>query len=242
MTNVSLSLPAGGNLNVGSTERWISGAGGALLALLGLTRRSGGGVALAAAGGLLLYRGLTGRCPAYARLGIGEFNPLRITRAITINRPRDEVYGFWRAMENFPRFMRHLESVRPLDGNRSHWRARGPKGLGTIEWEAEMVEERAGERLAWRSLPGSQVENSGCVTFADALHGQGTEIRVEIDYTPPAGKAKQAVAHLFNPAFSQMIQEDIRRCKQLLETGEIPTIEGQPAGRRQSFCRQESAP
>jgi len=150
---------------------------------------------------------------------------IRVEQATTINRSIDEVYQFWRNFENFPRFMRHLESVQQLSGTISRWRAKGPAGI-SVEWEAEMIEERDHEWIAWRSLEGANVPNSGSVRFRRAPGARGTEIRVQLQYSPPAGALGQGIAWLFGEEPSQQIHEDLHRAKQLLETGEIPLSDG----------------
>ncbi len=221
--------------NVGQTERLLSVTGGALLTYLGAKSRSPGRMALALTGGALVVRGLSGYCPVNKAIGrdttAAPANGLRITESVTINRPRQVVYGFWRRLENLPRFMKHLRAVRQLGPKRSHWEARLPGDVGTLDWEAEITAEEPDTRLAWHSLPGSQVENEGEVWFADAPGNRGTELHAIISYRPPAGALGQAAASLFNEVFAQLVKEDLRRVKQLLETGELPTIEGQPAGR-----------
>lgn len=150
---------------------------------------------------------------------------IRVEQVTTINRPVDEVYRFWREFQNFPRFMRNLESVHVADNRRSRWRAKGPAGM-TVEWEAEMIEDREPEWIAWRSLEGADVPNSGSVRFRQAPGARGTELRVQMEYHPPAGKLGRTVAWLFGSDPEQQVREDLRRCKQLLETGEIPLSEG----------------
>lgn len=150
---------------------------------------------------------------------------VRIERVTTINKPVHEVYEFWRQFQNFPRFMRHIESVEVLGDRRSRWRAKAPAGR-TVEWEAEILEDRQDEWIAWRSLPGSQIENSGSVRFAPAPGGRGTEVRVQLQYSPPAGRFGRGIAWLFGEEPEQQIHEDLRRFKQLMETGEIPLSDG----------------
>ena len=219
-------------INVGQSERLVSLLGGGLLTWYGLSRRSTGGMALAILGGGLLYRGATGHCTAYATMGIdtnGEKGaPLHITETITIERPRGEIYDFWRDLENIPTFMRYVETVRVEDDRRVTWTARVPGDLGTLTWETEITDDRPGERIAWHTLPGSDIEESGAVSFEDAPGERGTVVRLELDYRPP-GMGRLA-GKLLNPLFSQMLREDIRRFKSLMETGEVPTIEGQPSG------------
>jgi uncharacterized membrane protein len=150
---------------------------------------------------------------------------IRVEQVTTINRPVDEVYHFWREFQNFPRFMRHLESVQTTSGRRSQWRAKGPAGV-TVEWEAEMIEDRESEWIAWRSLEGSDVPNSGSIRFQRAPGARGTELRVQMEYRPPAGRLGRGVAWLFGADPEQQIREDLRRAKQLLETGEVTLSEG----------------
>ena len=145
---------------------------------------------------------------------------VHVTETITIRRPRQEVYGFWRNFENLPRFMAHLESVQVLDNNRSRWKAKAPAGT-SVEWEAETVEDRPNELIAWRSLPDAQVPNSGTVRFKDAPGDRGTEVHVELRYQPPGGKIGALVAKLFGEEPQQQVKGDLRRFKQVMEIGEI---------------------
>ncbi|GAB3042428.1 SRPBCC family protein [Spirosoma pulveris] len=233
-------------INVGNTERVWSMAGGALLATYGLRRGSFGGLLLASLGGFMIYRGASGYCPMNQALGRNTAEPttpnqvvdsIEITKSLTINKPRQEVYAYWRQLENLPRFMFHLSEVRQLDNNRSHWVAKLSDGLlaktlGTVEWDAEILEEVENERLVWKSVADARIDNAGEVRFVDAPNGQGTEVHAFIAYRPPAGQVGGVLMKLFNPAFAQLIKQDLRRFKQLLETGEIATIEGQPSGRK----------
>jgi uncharacterized membrane protein len=150
---------------------------------------------------------------------------VRVERTTTINRSVDEVYRFWRNFENFPRFMRHLVSVETLGGRRSRWKATGPAGI-TVQWDADVIEEVEGQRLSWRSVEGSQIENSGSVQFAPAPGGRGTEVRVQLEYRPPAGRLGQGLAWLFGEEPEQQVHQDLHRFKQLMETGEIPLSDG----------------
>lgn len=161
----------------------------------------------------------------------GRTTALEIDEAVTVNKPREEVYSFWRELENLPRFMRHIESVEALDEKRSRWTARVPKGLGTITWEAEITEDEPNERIAWRSLAGADIQNAGTVRFKDAPEGRGTEVHAQIRYRPPAGDVGALVTRLLDPANEQMVREDVRRFKHILEAGEAPSIEGQPTGK-----------
>jgi uncharacterized membrane protein len=151
---------------------------------------------------------------------------VRVERVITINRPIDEVYQFWRAFENLPQFMRHLESVETRPGGRSRWRAKAPAGF-SVEWEAEILQDRESDWIAWRSIEGSEVQNSGSVRFKAAPGARGTEVRVQLQYSPPAGMFGRTIAKLFGEAPEQQIEEDLDRFKQLMEAGEISASDGQ---------------
>jgi uncharacterized membrane protein len=230
-----------GSRNVGANERIASAAGGSLLALYGLSRGSLTGLGLAAAGAALVYRGVTGHCHLYGSLGVSTADRpgpatsvragrgVRVDQAVTVNEPAEELFHFWRDFANLHRFMKHLVSLRP-DGERSHWVARGPAGM-TVKWDAEIVNERPNELIAWRSLPGSEVDNAGSVHFTPAPAGRGTVVRVELKYDPPAGRLGAAVARLFGEEPTRQVREDLRRFKQLIEAGEIPTTRGQTSCR-----------
>jgi uncharacterized membrane protein len=148
---------------------------------------------------------------------------------VTILRPREELYRFWRDFSNLPRIMRHLQSVQTTGDGRSHWVARGPLGI-PIEWDAEIITERENELIGWRSVGDSEVDTAGSVHFTSAPGDRGTEVRVVLKYDPPAGKLGSAVAWLLGKAPDQQIREDLRRFKWVMETSTVPTIEGQPHG------------
>lgn len=145
---------------------------------------------------------------------------IRTKRSITVNRPVEEVYDFWRSLENLPRFMRHLESVTVTGDGRSHWVAKAPAGQ-SVEWDAETTEDRPNELISWRSLPGSDVYNAGTVRFMAAPGDRGTEVRVELEYDPPFGKLASKVAMLFREEPGQQVHDDLRHLKQVMEVGEI---------------------
>ena len=158
---------------------------------------------------------------------------VRVTKAIMINRPSEELYRFWRNLQNLPRFMTQVESVQVTGEKRSHWMAQGPGGK-RVEWDAEIVEDRPNQLIAWRSLEDADVPNRGSVRFEPAPGGRGTVVKVELQYNPPGGVIAATVAKLFGQAPEQQVQEDLRRFKRLIEIGEIITTEGQPAGRASS--------
>lgn len=158
---------------------------------------------------------------------------LQLRRTVTVRKPTDEVYRYWRHLENLPDFMTHLESVESRGDGRSHWVAKAPAGT-TVEWDAEITEESPGELIAWRSLKGTKVDNSGVVRFAPAPGDRGTEITVELRYDPPGGRLGAAVAKLFGEAPEQQLADDLRRLKQVLETGEVVRSDALPDGTKTS--------
>jgi uncharacterized membrane protein len=230
------------SVNVGDTERWASVLGGGALVGYGLSRGGLGGLLLAALGGGLLYRGVTGHCPCYGSLGFstaGRRSPqasipagggVKVERAITVNRSPEELYRFWRNLENLPRVMSHLERVENRGDKRSHWLARAPLGM-TAEWDAEILTDNPNEGIGWKSLPDSQVATAGSVHFTRAPGGRGTEVRVVLKYDPPGGKLGAWLAWLFGESPDEQIEADLRRFKQILEAGEVATTAGQSAAR-----------
>lgn len=184
--------------------------------------------ALAAVGGVAA---LDLACAVRVTRGAPRLRTLRVVRTVAINRPPSECYAFWRDLENLPRFMRHVERVHRLDHARSRWVVRGPAGK-RIAWDAEVVREERDRLIAWRSLEGADVDSTGAVEFTPRPGGRGTLVRVAMEYRPPAGVLGAAVAKLLGEAPDRQLKEDLRRLKQLLETGEVPTTEGQPAGPR----------
>jgi uncharacterized membrane protein len=158
-----------------------------------------------------------------------EEDAMHVKAAITVRKPREEVYRFWRDLENLPTFMDHVESVEGNGNGRSHWKVKAPAGA-TVEWDAELVEDRPGEALVWRSVEGSGVQNSGAVRFLDAPRNQGTEVHVELDYGAPGGRLGEALAKLFGEQPTQQAKDDLRRFKQVLETGFVVVSEGSPEG------------
>jgi uncharacterized membrane protein len=151
--------------------------------------------------------------------------------AITVNASPDQVYARWRDFERLPEFMYHLESVRTRGEGRSHWVAKAPGGT-TVEWDAEVVDDVPGHRIAWRSVGEPSVQNSGSVRFEPAPAGQGTEVRVEVSYDPPGGAVGSVIAKLFGEEPNQQLADDLRRFKQIVETGEIARSDGSPLGTR----------
>ena len=234
-------------VNVGPVERGISVVTGMGLLSYVLARRPRMSILLALDAGYMLYRGMTGHDLIYQTLEINRAQEnghqgIQVERSVTVNRPRDQLFRIWRNFENLPRFMKHLKSVRvdpSSDGKRSHWVALAPLDR-TIEWDSEVVEERENELLVWKSLPGSPVESMGRVEFKDAPGGRGTILHVSMQYNPPAGSLGAAFAKLFGKEPGQEIREGLRQFKQMMETGEIATVEGQPSGRSSAEERAEA--
>jgi uncharacterized membrane protein len=220
-----------GAVNVGQYERWASAVGGGALALYGITRGSLGGIALALVGAALVQRGVSGHCNLYEAMnfntagGEGLRNSenvsvpgergTKVEHSVHINRSPEELYNYWRNFENLPRFMNHLESVKRFGGNRSHWVAKAPGGT-TVEWDAEVYNEKENELIAWRTLEGSQVASAGSVRFEPAGDG-ATTVRVSLKYDPPGGKLGSLVARLFGENPQQQIEDDLGRFKEIME-------------------------
>jgi uncharacterized membrane protein len=175
-----------------------------------------------------------------ARQGMGERSTesgaLAVEKCITVNKSPEECYNFWRNFDRFPEFMEHLEEVSKISDTRSHWKAKAPIG-SSVEWDADIGADQPGELLAWHSVEGADVDNGGTVRFERAPGGRGTIVRVEMQYKPPGGKAGALVAKLFGENPVQQIDADLRRFKQLIETGEITTTEGQSSGPRSTMVK-----
>ena len=224
-------------VNVGPKERSTSLLGGASLALYGIThllrRNYIRDIAMTVAGGMLVYRGQTGHCSLYHALGINTDGVTEggvdLQESIRVNRPREEVYHYWRNLEHLPRFMTHLVSVTSQGENRSHWVAETP-GKIRVEWDAEITEDRPNELIRWRSLPGSQVYNAGKVEFRQEPGDYGTEIFLDMSYQPPGGAAASSMAQMFNFVTSRFLRKELKRFKKVMESGAVPEL-----GRSASF-------
>lgn len=212
----------------GMGERIASLAGGGLLTWYGLRRRGVSGGAAALAGAALLYHGAGGYAELSRRVGLESPKPVRVVRSMTVRRTAEEVYGFWRQLENLPRFMRHLQRVEQTDATHSHW-VLGLPGGQTVEWDAKIIEDEPNKRLRWVSLPESSVHNTGTVEFRPAPGNRGTEMHLSFAYEPGA---RRVLAQMAKPITNQLVGEELRRCKQILEAGEIPTTHGQTSCRR----------
>ena len=235
-TSQGLRGPGYGNIH--ETERMASLVLGVGCVGLAFTRgrllRRG---TLAGLGGALIWRGVTGHCHLYKRLGVNTARPDNVKRAgsdqvssmphrqgvnvkaaVEIDRSPHDVYEFWKTLENLPQFMEHLESVQNTGVGRSHWVARAPLGH-TVEWDAQIIAEDKDHRISWRSLDGSDIANAGTVTFEpmSTPRGGGTRVKVHLKYNPPAGRIGAAVANLLGEEPSRQLQDDLARLKDVLE-------------------------
>lgn len=210
------------NINLSTTERLASGFGGLSLILTGAPRaKSVGGVALIAGGAYLIVRGFSGYCALRNRLqksaSMRTAKGMEASAHFIVNRPRADVYSFWRSLENLPEFMKHLQRVDEISDRHSSWTAKLPGGIGTVSWEAEITKDIPGQSIMWSSLPGSKIDNAGQVVFEDSPTG-GTEVTVRISYRLPAGDLGAFAAKLFNPSVEKMMRSDLRDLKRILES------------------------
>lgn len=224
--------------NVGAIERWISIGLGSLLLLAAIRRRDLLGAAAGAGSAALLYRGITGYCPAYGALGVDTsdekeqyYNPsasvpygtgVRVESSITVAAPAVELYDFWRRLDSLPAFMEHVEEVTTLTDRRSRWRVRAPVG-SRVTWEAEIINDVPGQLIAWRSLPGSAIHHAGSVHF-DRREGV-TEVRVVLEYAPPARYIGASMARILGDDPQRAVAEDLRRFKAIVERGEHANLQ-----------------
>jgi uncharacterized membrane protein len=225
--------------NVGNVERSVSTIAGLALGVYGLKQRTSKGLALAGLGGALIYRGATGACQVYDLLGIssarssGEVaREAHVEKAITVGCSASELFKFWRDFQNLPTFMLAVESVETIDDKHSHWKV---NVLGsTYEWDAEIFNEKQDELIAWRSIGAAEVVNAGVVRFQPLRGNRGTRVQITFNFNPPGGKLTAALLKLLGDQPGRVVERDLRRFKQLMETGEIATIEGQTSGRAPS--------
>jgi uncharacterized membrane protein len=219
--------------NLSDAERWSSLIGGGALVLMGLKDRSLRGALMALAGGGLAYHGAMGQKSLKDTVtdAAGAKQEIRVEKSATIaNKSPEELYNYWHNFENLPTFMKHLKSVTVINEIRSHWIANAPMS-NTVEWDAEIIRDEPNHLIAWASVDGSDIENSGFVRFQPGPPGRGTEVKVVMEYSPPGGAVTAAIAKLFGEEPEQQIGDDLRRFKMLMEAGEIATTEGQPSCR-----------
>lgn len=204
--------------NVPTIERILMIAGGAYVLYKAFSEKETS-TAKNTLGGAMLLRGISGYCPAYhAAETFIDSDPyyVNITVSTVVNRPILQVYSFWRNLENLPKFMNHLESVKNLDHDITEWTAKGPLGVGKLTWKAKITKEQTGEFLNWKSVKNSSLENTGKVSFKPV--GQATAIDVTILYRAPYGVLGEKAAQLFNPYFKNMVKNDIENFKHYVES------------------------
>ncbi len=205
-------------VNVGKLERIVMIAAGAYLLYKALSKKEKN-VKEGIAGGTMLARGISGYCPAYAAFsgdGKSTSQNVNIRESITINKPVNEVYSFWRKLENLPTFMEHLEKVEELDNITSAWKAKGPAGIGSLSWKAQILMDQKDQMISWQSLPDSTINNAGKVVFKE-VGADKTELDVTISYQAPLGSPGEAAAKLLNPIFENIVKNDIQNLKNHLE-------------------------
>ena len=223
--------------NIGDIQRLVSAIAGAGLIMEALRRRSVAGGVMAVGGISLLYRAATGYCPAVAAMGI-EMRPsqdpnrlgrrkvhseqaTKISRSVEINRPPNELYRFWRTLDNLPKIMSHLESVQVITDRLSHWVVKTMTGLPAIEWDAEIINDVENERIGWRSLNDAAVDHAGSVEFEPMGGGQKTRVTVTLQYAPIAGRLGTAVAKFIGEDPELKIADDLQRFKESMEAGNV---------------------
>lgn len=206
--------------------------GGAMLLPL-LWKRSALTLAMGASGGYIAARGAQGASPL--EWGGLRHGRERVTRAVTIQASPEKVYAEWRKLDEMPRYFPILQEVRELDPQHSRWRMR--VGGRTLEWEMEITEEHPGERVAWRSAPGSAVQEHGWVRLRKAPDERGTILEMTMQMAIPGAGALWSLLTPMGMHPEQIMREGLRRFKQWVETGEIATIEGQPHGARSAVAK-----
>ena len=231
--------------NLTRGDRMGYAAGGVGLIAWALSRLSAMGLGAAGLGGWLLYQAYTGCNPMFRPLGIrvnshpGEADTretIALDEVITVARPRDELYRFWRNLESLPRIAPRLRAVTVEDERHSRWEGDGPGVL--LEWKSEITRDVPGEEIAWRTTHDNALTHFGAVRFYSAAGDRGTVVYVHLEYVPPAGALGTAIAGLLGQSPQGLVRETLRRMKQLLETGEIATVRGQPAGNGRSLLAE----
>lgn len=226
--------------NIGDGQRVLSAVMGMAFLVSGLSRRNWAGAVKAIVGGGLLYRAASGYCPAFGAMGIDMSShdrpnrpndtsrlgrrkvrtdrAMKMQRAIEINRPPDDMYRFWRSLDNLPRILKHLDSVQVIDDRLSHWVVTTIPGAPKVEWDAEIINDVKNERIGWRSLRGADVNNTGSVEFKPTEDGNRTWLTVTLQYEPPGGKFGVALAKLFGEDPNTKLAQDLQRFKEQMET------------------------
>ncbi|NJK94620.1 MAG: DUF2892 domain-containing protein [Bacteroidales bacterium] len=208
--------------NVGTTDRIFSSAAGILLGYTGIRNFKRGGFALLLPAGYLLIRGTRGYCQFYNMAGfstIPNSEPFEFNKSLTIHRNRIEVYNFWRRLENLPLIMKHIKNVEKVTEGKYYWEAEFNNR--TFKWNAEVIEDMPNERISWTTTDASDIRNTGTVEFYDAPRNKGTVMRVTMVYTPERTRVGKMIARFLDPFFSQMIKDDLKRFKHMMESDDI---------------------
>ena len=236
----------GARPNIGTWERIASLAAGVGVLALGARRGGRVGRVFSTAGAGLAARGLTGYCPAHAmarhrrrrrdtRLALGGRRGAFVRESVTVTAPADALYALWREPANLQGIIPPVELVERLDNVRARWVARGSGGVLT-QWNAEVINDVPGRIIGWRSFAGADVAHAGSVTFRP-LRPDETEVTITLQCEVPGGRVGLTLARIVGGSPHSKVRSALRRWKQLLETGELPTVEGQPAGRRSLLFR-----
>ncbi len=207
--------------NVGTTDRLISAAAGLLLGYAGIRNFKKSGFSLLVPAGYLLLRGVNGYCALYNLAGYSTAEgakPFEFNKTITIHRNKVEVYNFWRRLENLPLIMKHVKNVVKTAEGKYRWEAEFNNQ--TFKWNAEITEDIPNERISWTTIDASDVRNTGTVEFYNVPKNKGTELRVSMQYTPAKSKLGRLMANFLDPVFTQMVKDDLKRFKHMMESEE----------------------
>jgi uncharacterized membrane protein len=205
-------------VNVSTIERVAMIAAGSYLLYKALSGKKKS-IVQSIAGGTMLVRGISGYCPVYDLVENSKKlsgSNVNIRTSLRVDKPVDEVYDFWRKLDNLPKFMKHLSSVKELNNLTSEWTAKGPAGIGSLTWKAEILMDEPGKILSWHSLPGSSVDNAGKINFKQ-VDANSTELDIVISYHAPLGVAGEAAAKLLNPIFEKFVKSDIENFRKYME-------------------------
>lgn len=232
-------------MNLSANGRTMSLVGGIALLTFALLQRNKLSLPAFLGGLGLLYHSTTGNSPINSVLNrntavnsnsqsvsVPHEQGIHVERAITIDRPVEDLYNFWRDPANMPQVMGYVESIEPIGKNRTHWTIKSPVGGMKVEFDSEIYTDTPNEVISWRSLPGSQVQNAGSVRFKPAPAGRGTEVHLKVEFVPPGSPLAQVVLKLFGDVPNQFFAQSLRELKQMMETGEKATTEGQTSGRK----------
>jgi len=206
-------------INLGEGERAFSAIAGSLL-LYFVAKRHRLDSLLLAGGGYLLYRAVSGHCPLTSlyrgAAGDGRASNVNVRTQVIVNKPRSEVYAFWRNMENLPLFMKHIDHIDAIDPMTSAWKLRLPAGLGDVRWESRIVKDVKDEEISWHSVEGAAIENTAKINFTDTPGG-ATRIDVMVSYRAPMGVVGERIGRLLTPLFKDKIEADIHHFKHYIE-------------------------